>query len=194
MHGLINRAVQDFMRDSYGAEAWLCAVRSAGLEAADFEPMLIYDDAVTEQIVAAVAGVLQRRPSDVLEDIGHYLVTHERMAHLRRLLRFGGVDFAEVVQSLDDLPDWARLAVEDLRLPPLEVRESGPGGWLLRLQGAPRGSGYAAVGMLRAMADDYGTLAFVEYQGAMEGAECVEILLLDQDFAQGRAFQLAAGA
>ena len=92
------------------------------------------------------------------------------------------------------MPDWARLAVEDLRLPPLEVRVSGPGGWLLRLQGAPRGSGYAAVGMLRAMADDYGTLAFVEYQGAMEGAECVEILLLDQDFAQGRAFQLAAGA
>lgn len=194
MHGLINRAVQDFMRDSYGAEAWLRAARSAGLEAADFEPMLIYDDAVTEKVVAAVAAVLQRRPSDVLEDIGHYLVTHERMAPLRRLLRFGGVDFAEFVQSLDDLPDWARLAVEDLWLPPLDVQESGPCGWILRLRGAPRGSGYAAVGMLRAMADDYGTLAFVEYRGAIDGAECVEIRLLEQDFAEGRAFQLAAGA
>ena len=65
MHGLINRAVQDFMRDSYGAEAWLRAARSAGLETADFEPMLIYDDAVTERIVAAVAAIanFHRRPS-----------------------------------------------------------------------------------------------------------------------------------
>ena len=141
MHGLINRAIQDFVRDSFGDATWAKVARQAGLEPPSFEPMLSYDDQITEQVIAASSGILSRRPSDVLEDIGHYLVTHERLAPLRRLLRFGGVDFVDFLHTLDDLPDWARLAVDDLILPPITLIEESPGAWRLELRGAPRGAG-----------------------------------------------------
>jgi hypothetical protein len=193
MHGLINRAIQDFVRDSFGDATWAKVARQAGLEPPSFEPMLSYDDQITEQVIAASSGILSRRPSDVLEDIGHYLVTHERLAPLRRLLRFGGVDFVDFLHTLDDLPDWARLAVDDLILPPITLIEESPGAWRLELRGAPRGAGHAAVGMLRAMADDYGALALVTYRGWQDGREIIDIQALDMGHAAARDFRLAAG-
>lgn len=193
MHGLINRAIQDFARDSYGDDVWVAVVRRAGFDFTSFEPMLIYDDGLTEQVIAAVAAELGRRRSEVLEDIGHYLVTHARVAPLRRLLRFGGVDFVDFLHTLDDLPDWARLAVDDLVLPLIALHSDGPQDYRLVLTGAPRGSAHAVIGMLRAMADDYGALVLLEPDAAPDGIEAVRIRLLDASYAEGRRFSLAAG-
>ncbi len=193
MHGLINRAIQDFACDSYGDPIWSAIVRRAGFDFTAFEPMLTYEDGLTEQLVAAVAAELGRRRSEVLEDIGHYLVTHARVAPLRRLLRFGGVDFVDFLHTLDDLPDWARLAVDDLVLPGIALHSDGPNEYRLVLTGAPRGSGHAVVGMLRAMADDYGALVLLDYAASQDGIETVAIRLLDAAHAEGRRFSLASG-
>ena len=64
------------------------------------------------------------------------------------------------------------------------------------------------VGVLRAMADDYGALVFLEHGGSREakstpggpvpasevGPEVVEITLLDVEFHEGRHFELAMKA
>ena len=120
MHGLVNRAVQCFISDSYGAEKWLEVTREADLELVEFEAMLTYDFAITPKILDAAAKVLDRPRADIMEDIGTYLVSHPNVEALRRLLRFGGVNFVEFLHSLDDLPDRARLAVSDLYLPSLD--------------------------------------------------------------------------
>lgn len=193
MHGLINRAIQDFARDSYGEAVWAAVVRRADLDFVSFEPMLTYENGVTERVVAALAAELSRRRSEVLEDIGHYLVTHARVAPLRRLLRFGGVDFVDFLHTLDDLPDWARLAVDDLALPGIALECDGAEDYRLVLTGAPRGSGHVAIGMLRAMADDYGALVLLDYAEPAEARETVRIRLLDAAHAEGRRFSLAAG-
>ncbi len=193
MHGLINRAIQDFARDSYGDAVWSAVMRRTGGDVTSFEPMLSYDDVLTEQVIAGLAAELGRRRAEVLEDIGHYLVTHARVAPLRRLLRFGGVDFVDFLHTLDDLPDWARLAVDDLVLPEIALHSDGPEDYRLVLTGAPRGAGHAVVGMLRAMADDYGALVLLDYVGG-DGGETVSIRLLDAAHAEGRRFSLAAGA
>ena len=111
MHGLINRAIQCFVTDSYGPEKWADAARWAELGLVDFESMLTYEDSMTHRAIDAVCHVLNRPRTDIMEDIGTYLVSHPNTEALRRLLRFGGVNFVEFLQSLDDLPDRARLAV-----------------------------------------------------------------------------------
>jgi hypothetical protein len=111
---------------------------------------------------------------------------------LRRLLRFGGVDFVEFLYSLDDLPDRARLAVSDLELPRLELREESAGRYSLRCHGEVRGWGYFFMGVLRAMADDYGALAYLEHKGCENGCETLEIALLESEFSDGRKFDLGA--
>lgn len=193
MHGLINRSIQCFLRDAYGQERWHSVVQAAQLDFDSFETMLHYDDAVTEALLDAAAAVLGRPRDTVLEDLGTYLVAHPNLEPLRRLLRFGGVRFLDFLHSLDDLPERGHLAVPDLDLPQLELIERGGGEFTLLCRGGPAGSVHVLVGVLRAMADDYGALVLLDHSGRDGGAETISIHLLDHCFTEGRRFALAAG-
>ncbi len=192
MHGLINRGIQRFVVDSYGIEKWRAATLSAGLDFDEFEAMWMYEDAVTLGVLDAVCEVLGRQRDELLEDIGTYLVSHRNVQALRRLLRFGGVDFIEFLHSLDDLPDRARLAVSDLYLPKLSLRDHGDQRFSLHCYSDLDGWGNLFMGVLRAMADDYGALAYLEFKGRQGGAEVLEIALLETGFSDDRGFQLGA--
>ena len=192
MHGLINRGIQRFVTDSYGAAKWHAVMRHAGLDFTDFEAMWTYDDEITPLVLASVCDVLERPYEDLLEDIGTYLVSHANVEALRRLLRFGGVTFIEFLHSLDDLPDRARLAVADLDLPRLEITEETPEQYNLRCFNSEEGWGHLFMGVLRAMADDYGVLAYLEHKGFENNCETLQITLLETEFASGREFELGA--
>ena len=213
MHGLINRAIQCFVRDTYGNEVWLEVTRKAGLEFSSFEPMLIYDDLLTDNVVAAIGKTLMKPREEVLEDLGTYLVSHPNVEALRRLLRFGGVNFVEFLHSLDELPERARLAVSDLDLPMMRLEEFSPGRFSLTCHDGPPGFGHAMMGILRAMADDYGALVYLEHRsqqaaaaggidGSSEGSsdgggdseDVIDITLIETAFAEGRDFDLGARA
>ena len=158
----------------------------------EFEAMLIYDDAQSLRVLDALCGDLGRCRSEVLEDLGTYLVTAPKSAGLRRLLRFSGAGFEDFLHSLDELPDRARLAVPDLDLPRLELCETGPGRFALTCRSPLTGAGHVLVGILRAMADDYGALVTLDHAGAACGAERVSIVLHVSGFASGRTFDLGA--
>ncbi|MGR3635033.1 MAG: heme NO-binding domain-containing protein [Shimia sp.] len=194
MHGLINRAIQCFVRDSYGQRRWVDVTRLAGLEIIDFEAMLHYEDSTTKALIAAIAKLLGVPEETVLEDLGTYLVSHPNVEALRRLLRFGGVNFVEFLHSLDDLPERARLAVDDLTMPGLELEEHSPEKFSLRCSYDYIGFGHVIIGVLRTMADDYGALVFLEHNGVEGGIEVIDITLIETAFASGRAFDLGARA
>lgn len=194
MHGLVNRAIQRFVTDSYGAAQWKAATDHAGLGFVEFEAMWIYDDALTPRILSAVCDVLDRGYDELMEDIGTYLVSHPNVQALRRLLRFGGVTFTDFLYSLDDLPGRTRLAVADLELPRIELREIEAGMYELHVTSDVPGAGYLFMGVLRAMADDYGALAFLNHQGAENGVETVSISLLEVEFSEGRGFELGVSS
>ncbi len=194
MHGLINRSVQCFLRDTFGTEVWHAVAADAGVPAEGFEPLLRYEDAITLRLVDAAADRLGRPRESLLEDLGTYLVSHPNREGLRRLLRFGGVGYVDFLHSIDDLPGRGRLAVPDLDLPQLELTEEGGGRFLLACRAPHSAFATVMIGVLRAMADDYGALVLLEPAGRGEdGAELIAIDLLDQSFAEGRRFDLAAG-
>jgi len=192
MHGLINRAVQTFVCQTYGRERWQQVTEAAGLGFTEFEAMLIYDDDQTLRVLDALCADLGRPQSEVLEDLGTYLVSNPAVESLRRLLRFGGVTYVEFLHSLDDLPDRARLAVEDLHLPSLELRERTSGQFSLTCGPGLPGFGWVMMGVLRTMADDYGALAFLEYEGRYDESDVIAITLIETSFAEGRSFELGA--
>lgn len=194
MHGLINRSIQNFICDRYGRDIWVAVTGQAGLDFADFEAMLIYDDALTSHIIDAATAVLHRPRGDFLEDIGTYLVCDPAYDGVRRLLRFGGVNFTDFLHSLDDLPDRARLAVSELHLPAIELREYAQGRFSLRTDATMNGFGFVMMGVLRVMADDYGTLAVLEHTGVCNDTEIVSITVIETDFTRGRDFKLGVPA
>lgn len=194
MHGLMNRAIQCFVRDTYGAGAWRDVAARADLGPHGFEAMLTYDDAVTWRVLDLVCERLAKPQDAVLEDLGTYLVSHPNLEALRRLLRFGGVDFVDFLHSLDELADRARLAVPDLALPPVEVEALSDERFRLRCWSPRPGFGHVLVGVMRAMADDYGALAIIEHEGARGGGESVEVQVMLTGFTSGREFDLAGHA
>lgn len=192
MHGLINRSIQCFLRDTYGAGAWVQVVRGAGLTFDSFEAMLTYEPALTDAVLEAAAHLLARPRDSILEDLGSYLVSHPNMQALRRLLRFGGATYADFLQSLEDLPGRARLALPDADLVSLDLRDRSPTDYALFCRSDLQGAGHVLVGILRAMADDYGALSVVDHRGrAPDGSEEIAITLAEGAFAAGRAFDLA---
>jgi hypothetical protein len=196
MNGLINRAIDRFARDTYGDALWEEEVDRLGIDETAFEPLMPCEPSITARIVTALAGRLARTPDELLEDLGTYLVSHPHSEAVRRLLRFGGVDFAEFLDSLEELPDRARLAMPDLDLPPITLYLYEGGVCRVELGiSATAGMrfGPVLVGVLRAMADDYGALVLLDYRGADARREIIEVRLLDEAFASGRSFDLGAG-
>ena len=194
MHGLINRSIQCFLRDTYGSAVWDAVAREAQLGFSGFEAMLTYDSGLTERVITAACTVLGRSRESILEDLGTYLVSHRNVEAVRRLLRFGGVTFADFLNSLEDLPERGRLAVPDLDIPDLVLIEGADGTALLKARATMSGVGHVAVGLLRAMADDYGALVVLDHLGAHDGWETVSIRILDRAWTAGRRFELARGA
>lgn len=192
MHGLSNRAIQCFVTDKYGPEKWAECARAAEIGFSDFESMLIYEDDLTTQILDAASTVLNRPRFELMEDMGTYLVSHPNTESLRRLLRFGGVTFVEFLHSLDELPDRARLAVSDLDLPELDLRDQAATQFTLACKSSISGAGHVFMGILRTMADDYGALVTLEHLGASQGVETISISLVVTEFSEGRHFDLGA--
>lgn len=191
MHGLINRAIQCYVRDTHGESAWKQVARHAGLGFDGFETMLTYEDQLTEDVVVACTAVLGRPRETILEDLGTFLVSNLGSDALRRLLRFGGVTFTDFLQTLEDTRGRGRLALPDIDLPVLDLFEISPGLFTLQCRFPIVGSGHVIVGLLRAMADDYGALVLLDHDGQSLEGEMIVVELLEISYAQGRSFDLA---
>jgi hypothetical protein len=184
MDALLLRSLQSYVIDTFGTPSWQEICRRAALT---FEPMLRYDPGTADRIAQVAAEVLGRSVDTIWEDVGTYLVTNTEREGVRRLLRFGGTTYADFLHSLEDLPGRARLAMPDLVVPEVTLQEVGPDRFELRSRSHLRGVQRVLVGILTAMADDYGALCLIE-----PGADdCTTIAVLDRTHSQARQFDLA---
>ena len=209
MHGLINKAIQSYLGNTFGPAMWDDVSRHARLDQSlgpdGFEAMQTYDNQLTEAVLASAARLTNRPRAALLEDLGTYLVSHPTQLRLRRLLRFGGISFTDFLHSLEDLPGRTRLAVPEMTLPEFVTHETAPGRFHLTFRNCPPGFGYVMLGALRALADDYGALTVAEHQDATAPGgheqdvptdadsdhESLLIEVHDPAFHAGRRFDLA---
>lgn len=187
MDALLLRSLQGYVRDTFGQPVWLTVCRQAALKVETFEPMLRYDTGMADRVAETAAQVLGRSVDTVWEDVGTYLVTDPAHEGVRRLLRFGGQSFVDFLHSLDEAPGRARLAMPGLDLPELTLQETAPDSFVVDCVSRLKGVQRILVGMLTAMADDYGTLCLIE----AEGSNRVSVQVLDRSHASGRRFDLA---
>lgn len=191
MHGMINRALQGFLVATHGEETWAEVRNLADLRFDEFESMLHYDDEVTVMCFNAATQLLHQQSDALLEDLGTFLVTYKPLDPVRRLLRFGGASFAEFVMSLEELEDRGRLAIPDLELPQITIEHEDATTYQVRAQWKLPGIGPILLGLLRAMADDYGALVVLTLGPAGDDLETIQVKVLDTQHAEGRSFVLA---
>ena len=70
----------------------------SGLGFTEFEAMLGYPEDQSTRMLRAVETKLER-PLMKLEDVGTFLVSNPQVEALRRLLRFGGVNYVDFLHS-----------------------------------------------------------------------------------------------
>ena len=187
MDALLLRSLQGYVLDTFGTASWQQVCSTAGVAVPTFEPMLRYDPGTADRIAEVAAGVLGRSVDAIWEDVGTYLVTNPDREGVRRLLRFGGTCYADFLHSLEELPGRARLAMPHLDVPEMTLKEVGPDRFELRCQSALGGLQRVLVGLLTAMADDYGALCVID--AGTEGR--IWISILDRRHAEARQFDLA---
>lgn len=193
MHGLINRGLQSFVTHQIGEAAWPKFAAESGIPN-KFESLLTYDDAVTDRFLHAGAAHLGLYKKEFLEDFGTFLATSSQTKMIRRLLRFGGMDYLDFLESLGELAGRVDLVVPNFNFPTLSLSDPaedtkriaiGPG-----IQGLP----YVLVGILRAMADDYGALVEIRHLETGPGEDVIQVRVISTEFAPQRAFDLAGVA
>ncbi|MEL6414004.1 MAG: heme NO-binding domain-containing protein [Pseudomonadota bacterium] len=194
MNGLINRALQGFLMETYGTSVWEAVRRDAQLGFDDFEAMLRYETGITAQVAKAAAKRLDKSPAALLEDVGTFLIAHQKHERLRRLLRFGGNDFREFLFSLEDLPGRARMALPGLDVPEFILAQKSATRFELTVVWRDSQLAPVILGAVRAMADEYGALVLLELVEG-DGPDAVMALdLLDNEFAEARSFELGEAA
>lgn len=180
---MINRSLESFLRTTYGDAAWVDILQQAGVEQRDFLVMNGARDQATRRVVFGAARYLGKSPGETLEDMGAWMV---RLESIRRLLRFSGPDFVEFVRSLDELPGRARMVLPDVPPHELTVVQSGPQDYRITAQRLPAGWIWALAGVLRGMADDYGTLALILVAG-----NWIDLSIALEEHAASRPFDLS---
>ena len=191
MLGVVNKAIEHFIRATYGDRVWHDAAEHALVSDHDIEPMLMYSDEITYHLIDGLIQTTGKPRQDVLDDLGTFLVTPPHGRMVRRLLRFGGATFDDFLISMGDLNDRVALALPDLDLPTISVDLCVTDRAVITVENRIHGFANVLQGLLRAMADDYGTLVFIDIGECDEKTSQIVVILSEQNIAQGAEFNLA---
>ena len=191
MLGVVNKAIEHFIRATYGDRVWHDAAEHALVSDHDIEPMLMYSDEITYHLIDGLIQTTGKPRQDVLDDLGTFLVTPPHGRIVRRLLRFGGATFDDFLISMGDLNDRVALALPDLDLPTISVDLCVTDRAVITVENRIHGFANVLQGLLRAMADDYGTLVFIDIGECDEKTSQIVVILSEQNIAQGAEFNLA---
>lgn len=184
MYTLVGRSLESFLRSSYGDAFWQDLVQGALPERAS-RPLLVHTSLQeTRRLVFLASRRLGKPVAEIAEDLGAWVV---RLEGVRRLLRFSGPNFVEFIRSLEELPGRALLVLPHFPLPELSVVSEGAEDYEIYVSHRPRGWIWAIAGMLRGMADDYGTLALIAVAGNR-----ITLRVVLEEHAAGRPFALSA--
>lgn len=195
MHALINKALQSYVSACHGQQAWKQVAVCAGVPSDPLDIMLQHPADQTDVILRAMENVLNRDRVALLEDLGTFLASNPICENLRRLLRFGGQNFMEFSLSLPDMPARVRLAVPDMPMPRLRIeRVANPVDVQAHLRlicyAADPSWGHVLLGLIRAMADDYGALALFKHTTKDAQCSLIDIEIVESGFATPRQFNL----
>lgn len=184
MHGLINRSIEGFLRDTYGDSFWHDVAEASGIDSRGFQTIRNYPDAVTFGLVNHAAMRLDKPEGELLEDLGAWLAAREP---LRRLLRFSGRDFTDFLFSLEEWPGRAHMVLPDLGMPRIRIEPQSAEELRVAMPGGFAEWRSVMAGLIRAMADDYGALGLIAVEG-----NGVRVRISDASFTEGRTFDLGA--
>lgn len=152
MYGLVNQALEDYVRRGYGEGCWKRIASRAGLELDVFVSMENYPDETTYRLVGAAAEVLGLPSAQVLEAFGEHWVLYTVEEGYGAMLSMFGSDLRSFLGHLDNLHSHVGMAFPDLRPPSFQVEPlDGQDAVLLHYRSVRAGLAPMVMGLLRGL-------------------------------------------
>jgi hypothetical protein len=152
MYGLVNQALEDFVKKGYGDGAWKQVRDKAGVNLDVFVAMDSYPDELTGKLVAAATEVLGLDAARVLEAFGEHWVLYTAQEGYGQMLSMAGSNLEEFLLNLDNLHSHVGLTFSALRPPSFQVeRTDGGRALLLHYRSQRCGLAPMVVGLLKGL-------------------------------------------
>jgi len=100
MYGIINKALEDLVKDNYGEEKWEAILERSELEEEFFISNELYDDSITYRIAEAISDEMHIPMKDVMHLFGEWWVLRTGKEKYGGLLEAGGENLKRFLINL----------------------------------------------------------------------------------------------
>ena len=163
MYGLVNRAVEDLVKQVKGDDGWrrVCAHAQVGVEG--FVAVRSYPDDVTHRLVGSVSREMSLPPEKVLESFGEYWILYTAEKGYGDLLRSAGTGVREVMGNLNEMHARIETAFPEMSLPYFFVEDIDAEVFDLVYESSRDGLAPMVVGLVKGLAARFGQRVEVEH-------------------------------
>ncbi|NQY09113.1 MAG: heme NO-binding domain-containing protein [Flavobacteriales bacterium] len=165
MYGLVNKAVQQFVIEGHGEEAWDIIRKSAGVADESFISMEPYPDKTTYDLVAAAAEHLEIDSGDILEAFGGYWIRFSMEEGYGDLLNMAGNNFPAFLKNLNNLHTHVAQSYTKLRPPSFLCEEIDEKTFRLVYSSERPGLTRFVGGLLLGLAEKFNVDITIDYKG-----------------------------
>lgn len=156
MYGLVNRAVEDLVKQTKGEDGWRRVCAHAQVGADGFVAVRSYPDDVTVRLVGSVSREMALPPEQVLEAFGEHWILYTAEQGYGEMLRSAGGNLREVLANLDDMHSRIETAFPEMSPPHFAVQDLGPAEFDLVYESTREGLAPMVLGLVRGLARRFG--------------------------------------
>lgn len=121
MYGIVNKAIEDLVKQNFGEEKWEIIKKRSGVEVDFFLSNEPYDDAITYQLAGAVAAEMQMTVGKVLEAFGEWWILKTGKEKYGGLMQAGGNNLKEFMLNLPQFHNRIMLMYPKLTPPEFKI-------------------------------------------------------------------------
>lgn len=121
MYGIVNKAIEDLVKENFGEEKWAIIKERSGVDVDFFISNEPYDDNITYQLANAVAEEMQISVGDVLSSFGEWWILRTSKEKYGGLMEAGGNDLKEFLINLPMFHNRIMLIYPKLTPPEFKV-------------------------------------------------------------------------
>ena len=180
MYGLVNRAIEDLITSTAGAEIWDEIRTRAGYSGLQILDSHNYSDQITYDLVTAASEILKQPADDILRAFGRHWILYTGREGWACLFDFTAQDFISFVQQLDEMHARVNTAMTEARMPEFTLIRLDQGYELTYLS-ERAGLGPMVLGILEGLAEQFGEHWKIDYSDRTKENQPVSFTLLERD-------------
>lgn len=117
MYGMIHRAMREMISEQLGKEAWLALEKKLQIGPAELLTGMVYEDALTLEIIAEAAARLNLTVDECLLEFGKYWIRYADRGAFSSIMNFTGQNLQNFINNLDHMHLAVSAAMPGTRLP-----------------------------------------------------------------------------